>query len=238
MNSKPDPGFPAILLAGGFGTRLRSVVPDLPKPLAPVQGRPFLTYLLDQLVEAGWTRAIICLHYHAEQIVQHLGHRYGPLALDYSVENEPLGTGGALRLALAKADAPRFLVLNADSFCRVALADFAAFHLAHGLPTSLVSITVEDTSRYGALKLAPDGRILTLAEKDGTHRPGPINGGIYLVESALAKSIPEGRPVSLEREIFPLWIEKGFMAWRRSAPFIDIGVPESYAQAQSMFKEP
>ena len=235
---KPDPCFPAILLAGGFGTRLRSVVPDLPKPLAPVQGRPFITYLLDQLVEAGWTRAIVCLHYHAEQVIRLLGQSYGPLSLDYSVETEPLGTGGAVRLALAKADAPRYLVLNADSFCGVTLADFAAFHLAHGCPASLVSINVPDTSRYGALKLAPDGRILALAEKDGAHRPGPINGGIYLVESAPAKSIPEERPVSLEREIFPLWLEEGFMAWQRTAPFIDIGVPESYAQAQSMFNAP
>jgi D-glycero-alpha-D-manno-heptose 1-phosphate guanylyltransferase len=226
--------FPAILLAGGFGTRLRSAVPDLPKPLAPVQGRPFITYLLDQLVDAGWTRAIICLHYHAEKMIETLGPRYRSLELEYSVETDPVGTGGAFRLALTKVDAPRYLVMNADSYCHVALGDFVAFHLAHGCPASLVSINVEDTARYGALKLAADGRIVALAEKNGTHQPGPINGGIYLVENAPAKSIPEGRPVSLEREIFPLWLEKGFMAWRTSAAFIDIGVPESFTQAQSM----
>ena len=226
--------FPAILLAGGFGTRLRSAVPDLPKPLAPVQGRPFITYLLDQLVEAGWSRAIVCLHYHAEKIIETLGPRYRSLELEYSVETDPIGTGGALRLAIGKIDAARYLVMNADSYCHVALGDFAAFHLAHGRPASLVSIEVKDTSRYGALKLAEDGRIVALAEKEGAHAPGSINGGIYLMENAPAKSIPEGRPVSLEREIFPLWLEQGLMAWRTTAPFIDIGVPESFAQAQTM----
>jgi len=235
MNPKQDPGFPAVLLAGGFGTRLRSVVADLPKPLAPVQGRPFITYLLDQLVDAGWTRAILCIHYRAEQIIQTLGDKYGPLHLEYSIETEPLGTAGAVRVATSKTDAPRFLVLNADSFCRIALVDFTAFHLAHGHPASLVSITVEDTSRYGSVKLAPDGRILALTEKAEAQGAGFINGGIYLIENSLGKEIPEGRPVSLEREMFPSWLEKGFMAWRTTAPFIDIGVPESYAFAQTIF---
>ena len=231
----PSPGFPAVLLAGGFGTRLRAAVPDLPKPLAPVKGRPFITYLLDQLVRGGWEQAILCLHHRAEQIVDTLGMRYGPLRLDYSTEDEPLGTGGAIRLALEKVDAARFLVLNADSFCGVALADFAAFHLAHGKPASLVSVQVEDTSRYGALETAADGRILAFREKEGSAGPGQVNGGIYLLETALVETIPPGRAVSLEREMFPQWLERGFMAWPTAAPFIDIGVPESFARAQTMF---
>jgi NDP-sugar pyrophosphorylase family protein len=232
---KPDLPIPALLLAGGFGTRLRSVVPDLPKPLAPVNGRPFITYLLDQLVAAGFTRAILCLHHQAEQMIARLGPRHGPLALEYSVEKEPLGTGGAVRLAWPKVNAPRFLLLNADSFCRVPLGDFLAFHRQHGDPASLVSVQVDDTSRYGRVQIAPDGRITAFSEKDGLHQPGPINGGIYLLENVLAETIPAHRPVSLEREMFPTWIDRGFRAWKTSAPFIDIGVPASYALAQTLF---
>src|ERR1700677_3502472 len=230
---KPTPiDFPALLLAGGLGTRLRSVLPDLPKPLAPVRGRPFITYLFDQLADAGWTRCVLCLGYKAEQIRETCGDHYGPLALEYSVETEPLGTGGAVRLALPHIRAERFLLLNADSYCDAPLADLVRFHKAHGKPASLTSVEVPDTSRYGGLKIAEDGRIVAFAEKNDSSACGPINAGIYLFETDLVGDIPEGRPVSLEREMFPQWIEKGMMAWQTRSAFIDIGTPESYAQVE------
>jgi D-glycero-alpha-D-manno-heptose 1-phosphate guanylyltransferase len=204
MNTKPDIDFPAVLLAGGFGTRLRGILPDLPKPLAPVRGRPFLAYLLDQLADAGWTRAILCLQ-----------------------------TGGAVRLALSRVNAPRFLLLNADSFCAAPLAEFAAFHRMHGRPASIVSVRVPDSSRYGRLELAGDGRVRAFTEKNASSGAGPINAGIYILESGLAESIPSGRPVSLESEMFPSWLPQGLMAWETSAAFIDIGTPESYARVES-----
>jgi NDP-sugar pyrophosphorylase family protein len=233
MSAKPEIDFPAVLLAGGFGTRLRGVLPDLPKPLAPVRGRPFLAYLFDQLAEAGWTRAILCLHYKSEQIIQALGDHHGSLKLEYSVEPEPLGTGGAARLALARVNAPRFLLLNADSFCAAPLAEFAAFHRAHGRPASIVSVRVPDSARYGRLELAHDGLVSAFTEKRASHGAGSINAGIYMLESALAESIPTGRPVSLESEMFPSWLPQGLMAWETTATFIDIGTPESYAQVES-----
>lgn len=237
MKTAPLLDCPAVLLAGGFGTRLRSVVSDVPKPLAPVNGRPFLTYLLDQLVAAGWTRAILCLHYKAEQIKAALGTKYGPLHLEYTIEPEPLGTGGALSLALPLVQAPRFLVMNADSFCGAPLAPFAAFHIEHGKPASLVSVTVPDTSRYGRLEIAPDRHVLAFSEKSASSGRGPINGGIYLIESELAAGIPVGRTVSLEREMFPQWIAGGLMAWETESTFIDIGTPESYALVASYLQE-
>jgi NDP-sugar pyrophosphorylase family protein len=233
MKTNPAIDFPAMLLAGGFGTRLRSAVPDLPKPLAPVRGRPFLSYLLDQLEDAGWTRAILCLHYKSEQIRQALGDRHGSMTLEYSVEREPLGTGGAVRLALPMVCAPRFLLLNADSFCAAPLADFAAFHRAHGKPASIVSVRVADASRYGGLKLAADGSVSAFMEKNASSGAGPINAGIYIFESIRAEGIPAGRAVSLEKEMFPAWLSGGLMAWETTAPFIDIGTPESYAQVES-----
>jgi D-glycero-alpha-D-manno-heptose 1-phosphate guanylyltransferase len=224
--------FPALLLAGGLGTRLRSVLPDLPKPLAPVRGRPFLAYLLDQIAEAGWTRCLLCLGYKADRFIETFGDHHGPLALEYSVETEPLGTGGAVGLALPQIQAARFLLLNADSYCDAPLADFSRFHLAHGRPASLVSVEVPDTSRYGRLELAPDDRVLAFAEKKDSSSAGPINAGIYLLETKLVESVPPARAVSLERDLFPTWIDQGVMAWKTNSAFIDIGTPESYAQVE------
>jgi D-glycero-alpha-D-manno-heptose 1-phosphate guanylyltransferase len=229
----PAIDFPALLLAGGLGTRLRSALPDLPKPLAPVRGRPFLAYLLDHLANAGWTRCVLCLGYKADKIIEVFGDRYGSMALEYSVENEPLGTGGALRLALPKIQSSRFLLLNADSYCDAPLVDFVRFHAGHGKPASLVAVDVPDTSRYGRLELAPDGRILVFAEKKESASSGPINAGIYLFATNLVESIPEGRVVSLEREMFPQWMQQGLMAWRTDSAFIDIGTPESYSQVEN-----
>ena len=149
------------------------------------------------------------------------------------METEPLGTGGAVRLALSLVKAPRFLLLNADSFCAAPLADFAAFHRAHGKPASIVSVHVPDASRYGGLELASDGRVSSFKEKSVSSGAGPINAGIYIFESSLAESIPNGRAVSLEKEMFPAWLPLGLMAWKTAAPFIDIGTPESYAQVES-----
>jgi D-glycero-alpha-D-manno-heptose 1-phosphate guanylyltransferase len=225
-NSPMD--FPALLLAGGFGTRLRSVVPDLPKPLAPVHGRPFVAYLLDQLANAGWTRCVLCLGYQADKFVELLGDRHGPMTLEYSVETEPLGTGGAVRLALPQIQASRFLLLNGDSYCDASLADFALFHRVHGKPASLVAVNVPDTSRYGGLELAADSRVLAFAEKADAVLCGPINAGIYLLETSLVENIPEARAISLERDLFPRWLQQGVMAWKTDAAFIDIGTPDSY----------
>jgi D-glycero-alpha-D-manno-heptose 1-phosphate guanylyltransferase len=232
MKAKPEIDFPAVLLAGGFGTRLRGVLPDLPKPLAPVRGRPFLAYLLDQVEAAGWTRAILCLHYKSEQIIQAMGDRHGALQIEYSVEPEPLGTGGAVRLALAKVNAPRFLLQNADSFCAAPLAEFAAFHLAHGRPASILSVRVPNAARYGRLEMNPDGRVRAFTEKGASGGAGSINAGVYILESELAKTIPVGRPVSLESEMFPAWLPQGLTAWETSSAFIDIGTPESYLQVE------
>jgi D-glycero-alpha-D-manno-heptose 1-phosphate guanylyltransferase len=233
MSAKPDIDFPALLLAGGFGTRLRGVLPDLPKPLAPVRGRPFLAYLLDRLADAGWKRAIIGVHYKAEKIIEALGHEHGPLKLEYSVETEPLGTGGAVRLALEKTDASRLLVMNADSFCAAPLNEFAAFHRTHGQSGSIVSVQVPDTSRYGRLELSLDDHVLAFTEKNAITGAGSINAGIYILDRSLIESIPTGRPVSLETKMFPAWLSQGLMAWKTSAPFIDIGTPESYARVES-----
>jgi NDP-sugar pyrophosphorylase family protein len=225
----------AVILAGGLGTRLRSVVADRPKILAEVLGRPFICYLLDQLTVAGIRRIVLCTGYLAETVSSLLGNRYGAAELLYSVETSPLGTGGALRLALPLLDSDPVLVLNGDSYCGVDLRQFAATHRHQGARASLVLATVADIGRYGAVTVAPNGTITSFAEKGEQTGAGLINAGIYLLEQRIIATMAEAEPVSLERDIFPGLIGNGLFGFRQSSRFIDIGIPEDYRAAAAFF---
>lgn len=223
----------AILLAGGLGTRLRSVVPDLPKPMAPVAGRPFLDLILDELDRAGFTAAILAVGYRHEAIRAHYGERYKHLALRYSVEPEPLGTGGAIRLAWpADAAAPLF-VLNGDTFLALDYRAMLAAHVRAGAALTMAVCEVADVARYGALELA-DGRVHGFREK-GPGGPGWINGGVYLMAPALRARMPAGA-FSFEQDLLvPQVRALRPLAFPAAGLFIDIGIPEDYARAQTLF---
>jgi len=228
-------GVSALILAGGLGTRLRPVVSDKPKALAPVAGRPFLAHLLDQLALAGLRAAVLCTGHMAEQVESALGQRHGPLRLLYSRETSPLGTGGALRLALPLIASDPVLALNGNSYCDVDLPAFWRWHGESRAQASLCLCRVDDVSRYGQVHAAPDGRVIRFAEKGAASGPGWINAGVYLFSRQRLQAIPPGRPVSLERDVLPLWVEQGLHAYPCPGRFIDIGAPESYAQAQTFF---
>lgn len=223
-------GVTALILAGGLGTRLRSVVGDRSKVVAEVLGRPFLSYLLDQLEEAGVRRALLCTG-HLEESVRRLGESHRGLSLAFSSEESPLGTGGALRKALAAADGDAFLALNGDSFCGVDLGAFWASWSARESPGSLVLVRSPDPSRFGRVETDAGGRVTAFREKDDSGGPGWINAGVYGLGRSLLESIPPGRPVSLEREVLPAWIGRGLRGWRVDAPFVDIGTPDGLALA-------
>jgi NDP-sugar pyrophosphorylase family protein len=224
------------ILAGGLGTRLRSMVADRPKVLAPVHGRPYLTYLLDQLADAGLREVVLLTGYRSDQVQLTFGEAYGDLHLIYSPEPSPLGTAGALRWALPKLSSPSLLVLNGDSYCDVSLMAFWSFHNQHSADLSLVLTQVADTSRFGKVHLAADERVLRYEEKQTAGGAGWINAGIYLVNRSLIEGIPSGRPVSLEREMFPLWASnKKCRGFRGATRFLDIGTPESYLRAEAFF---
>lgn len=238
--SAPDAtaSIPAVVLAGGLGTRLRSVVADRPKVLADVGGRPFLTYLLDFLARHGFRRAVICTGYMAGAVRAALGETYRGVALDYSEETVPLGTGGALRLALPLVDSPRVFVMNGDSYCD---ADARAFVRSCAAETDspagdLVVVRQNDTGRFGRVLFDDRGRVTAFEEKGRSAGPGWINAGLYLLSRPLLESIPAGRAVSLEREVFPAWAGRGLVAWPTDGAFIDIGDPASYAAAEAFFK--
>lgn len=224
----------AVILAGGSGTRLRSVISDRPKVLAEVKGRPFLRYLLDWLAAASVRSAVFCTGYMADHVREALGAKYGPMSLLYSDESTPLGTAGALRLALPMLDSDPVLVVNGDSFCGLDLKDFLKWHDRQRAIATLVSVWMADAGRYGQVNIKGDGCVLGFSEK-GSCSKGWINAGIYLLSRSLLQDIPEGTAVSLEREMFPMWVGRGLYGYRTNQPFLDIGTPESYAEAKRFF---
>jgi len=228
-------GVTAAILAGGLGTRLRPALADCPKVLAPVGGRPFLFRLLDVLAQAGIERTILLTGHLADQVEEAAGELYGNMALAYSRELEPLGTGGALRLAVPLLDTPTILLVNGDSYCRVNLRSFADFHRRRRASLSMVLARVPDASAFGRAELDFHGVIRGFAEKQ-TAGPGWVNAGLCFLQRDLVREIPAERAVSLEREMIPDWIErKRVVGYRSPAPLIDIGTPASYARAQRAF---
>jgi NDP-sugar pyrophosphorylase family protein len=227
---------PALLLVGGMGTRLRSVVSSKPKPLAPVGDIPFLELLVLQLRSQGIRRLVMCTGYQAEQVREEFGdgHRWG-VGIEYSNEPHPLGTAGAIKFAEQfLAGASDFLVMNGDSFLQFDFREFNRFHREHGGLASIAVRSVPDTSRYGTVHLDRGNRVIGFSEKMGIRESGLINGGVYLFERAILEHIREG-PASLEKDVLPGILENGVFALQQSGMFIDIGTPEDYARAQALF---
>ena len=225
----------SMILVGGRGTRLRTTVSDRPKVLAPVNDRPFLTYILDQLVSAGFQEVILCTGYMGDMVKETFGYSYGNLTITYSQEKEPLGTGGALRLALPMIKTEYILAMNGDSFVDASLAEYLNWHVSMKAKASLLMVKVNDTRRYGQVEVNRDGGIVGFEEKGVTTGPGWINAGVYTFARSLLELIPEGRYSSLEREFLPALIGTDLIGYPCDAKFIDIGTPESYSMAETFF---
>ena len=228
-------GIAIAILAGGLGTRLRSAVPDRPKVLAEVNGRPFLAYLLDKLAAGGAKEVTLLVGYAAAQVRAAFGGAHGRLRLAYSEEPEPLGTAGAIRFALPHLAGHTVLLLNGDSYCDLDLAGFRHFHEANPGHICMALAHVPDAGRFGRVQLA-DNRVTGFEEKRADHGPGWINAGVYLIPRTRLEEIPDGRAVSLEREVMPDWVAGGLVCgFAGGGRFIDIGTPESYAEAEAFF---
>jgi len=227
----------AVILAGGLGTRLRSVVSGRPKVLAEVSGRPFLSYLLDQLVRFGLREAVLCTGYLGDQVEAVFQEKYHSLRLSYSKEIVPLGTGGALRLAFPMFKTDSVLVMNGDSFCGADLGAFWLWHLLQKANGTLLLAEATDMSRYGRVVVDGKGRVVRFIEKDGQGESGWINAGIYLIRREFLLAVPEGVAVSLEREVFPSWVGRGLFAYMGQGRFIDIGIPEAYGEAGKVLRQ-
>ena len=233
----------ALVLSGGLGTRLRDAVPDWPKPMAPAAGKPFLEYLVEWLRDQGFDDLVLCVGHRADQVRAHFGdgRRWG-VHIAYAVETSPLGTAGALKNARDYVTGTT-LVLNGDSYLEVDLRAMVTAHRARRAADgravgTLAAVSVEDTTAGGALEMDGAGRIGGFREK-GEAGPGWINGGIYVLEPEVWESIPEGRPVSIERETFPHLLAQGYhlYAYPVGGFFVDIGTPQAYRRFQQYVEE-
>lgn len=226
----------AVILAGGFGTRLSHVVSDVPKPMAPVYGKPFLTYLIDRLIEAGIGRIILATGYKHECIESYFGASYRGAEIVYSQETTPLFTGGAIYQAAEKIQADDFIVLNGDTLFDIDFRELYNFHALRHANLSIALRQVADTSRYGSVTCSND-HIVAFSEKTESVGAGDINGGIYAINRNWLLSLDLPTKFSFEKELMqPLAGDPSFYGLSFNNYFIDIGVPEDYYRAQEEFK--
>ncbi|WP_208420121.1 nucleotidyltransferase family protein [Paraflavitalea devenefica] len=226
-----------IILAGGLGTRLRSAVPDLPKCMAPVAGRPFLSYVIDYFHQQGIERFIFSLGYMHEAIETFLHTQYPDLNVACTIEEEPLGTGGAIKLACSKALQRDVLVLNGDTIFTIQLEQLSAFHYSHAADCTLSLKPMQQFDRYGVVELATDQHISSFREKQ-YYDAGYINGGVYALQ--VPSFLQEGLPAkfSFEKDYLEkLYAQRKIYGVVQDEYFIDIGIPADYEKANREFKE-
>lgn len=222
----------AVVLAGGFGTRLREVLPDLPKPMAPIAGTPFLEILLRMLSNKGFNHVVLSLGYKSEIIIAYFGHRFADLEISYAVEHAPLGTGGAVRLSMSKCKSDHAFIFNGDTYLDLEVTQVEEVWQSKRSPI-IVACDVPDSVRYGRL-LIDDGRVIGFAEK-GFGGQGFINAGCYVLGINALDSWPLHTPFSLETDYFASAVTNNYVSsFASRGKFIDIGVPDDYLRAQSL----
>jgi D-glycero-alpha-D-manno-heptose 1-phosphate guanylyltransferase len=223
----------ALILAGGLGTRLREIAKNIPKVMVNIKGKPFLKYLILQLKNYNLNDIILCTGYLKEKIKNYFGNgNHLEVSIIYSDETEPLGTGGAIKFAKDLILEDNFLVMNGDSFFDIDLRKLINYHYEREALTTMALVEVKDTKRFGIVKIGNNGEIESFFEKRKKQGLNLINGGIYLLNRKIFDYIPKSKEVSLEEEIFPKLIGKGFYGVSFDNYFIDIGVPEDYRKLQ------
>ncbi len=229
----------AVILAGGAGTRLRSAVPNLPKPLAPVRGRPFIEYQLDYWIEQGVDRFVISVGYKRELIMEQLGEVYRSTPLSYAIEDEPLGTGGGLLLAAQGLSEP-FLVLNGDTYFEVKLSKLVEFHTKNSSDWTFSLFKTREIRRYLGIRVKPDGNIDSLKPAE-ENQVCLANGGVYLVNPLVLRNkfFPLEGKLSLEDSLLPTLANDGHRLFGIEflGTFIDIGIPEDYFRAAKVLPQ-
>ena len=222
-----------MILVGGQGTRLRPLTDRTRKDMLPLVDRPLLAYTFEHLARHGVEWARLACGYLPDQLRAHFGGRYGAVSLDYSVEDQPLGSGGGIAFAARELEGS-FFALNGDSLREADLGELVAFHRSTGAKATILLTPVADPSRYGLVRTAADGRVESFLEKP---RPEEIdtdliNAGLYVLEPEVLDLVPPGRPVSIEREVFPQLAADGAV-YGIALPgyWLDVGTPESYLQA-------
>jgi len=222
----------AVVLAGGLGTRLRGVVKDVPKPMADINGKPFLCYLFDYLISQGINRVILSVGYKWDVIKTYFSSKYEVLELEYAIEHKPLGTGGGLKNAISYSQLEDVFVLNGDTLFCINLSLFYKLHTEKNSKFSIALKKVEDASRYGTVEIDESNTITGFLEK-GNAKSGLINGGIYLVNKRFFLENSAQGYFSLEKDFLEVNYKKlRFYGFVFDGYFIDIGLPEDYERAK------
>jgi NDP-sugar pyrophosphorylase family protein len=227
-----------LVLAGGLGTRIRAVLGEVPKLLAPIDGRPYLAYLLDWLARFGARRVVLGLGHQAAPVLEYLKRTPSrSMAIVPVVEPKPLGTAGALRFARRELATDPVMVMNGDSLADADLCMLVSQHSRARARGTMLCAQVDDASRYGRVLIDRDGRIAGFVEKDPAfHGPAVVNAGIYLLSTSLLDEIASGAAASLERDVFSRLPAGTLATLAGKFDFIDIGTPESLARAPQMLK--
>jgi D-glycero-alpha-D-manno-heptose 1-phosphate guanylyltransferase len=233
-NPMPD----AIILAGGLGTRLQQTVPDLPKSMAPVGGKPFLEYLIKYLENNFVQHAVLSLGYKADDIIRPFGSVSGKVKLTFSVEDQPLGTGGAVMKAFSPTGTEHVIILNGDTLFDVDLPEMFQQHIISKAAVTIALHEAQDAGRYGAVVTNTDGRIVLFQEKQPGRGLGQINGGIYIVRREFLEQLNLPEKFSIEKEVFQAYCDElPFYGYYSSGYFIDIGIPADYNRANDELPE-
>jgi len=224
----------AIILAGGFGTRIQSVISDVPKPMAPVCGKPFLYYILQSLVQQKIEKIILAVGYKNEVIINYFGHKFQSADLIYSIEGEPLGTGGGIRKALDMTAGKQVLIINGDTYFDLSFKELNQFHSNGNFDLTMCLKPMIHFDRYGTVTV-DQNRVIGLKEKQPCDL-GLINGGVYLINREIIEKFPEGSKFSFEKDFLEKEVSKLiFGAFISDKYFIDIGIPDDYEKAQRDF---
>jgi NDP-sugar pyrophosphorylase family protein len=223
-----------VILAGGLGTRLQGVVPDRPKSMALVGGRPFLELLILALKRQGVCRFVLATGHRGDQIEAHFSRRdWAGTDVTCSREPEPLGTGGALQLALRHVKASQILAINGDSYCRLDVPALLRRHVEREAEITLQLARVDDRSRFGTVLIDAGGNVTGFGEKS-QKGPGWASAGVYLFERAVLDALSPQGPLSIETDLIPRYVGRGLQAVQISGPFIDIGTPDAYRTASTV----
>ena len=221
----------AIILAGGYGTRLRQVISGIPKPMAPINGKPLLEYILGHLQKQGIRKVILSTGYKHEIIEQYFENQFNDIKIVYSVESEPLGTGGAIKKALDYVTSDHIFILNGDTFFQVNFNELYQTHLQINSDLTIVLKNMENPDRFGIIETL-NNKVISFKEK--TYKSeGTVNGGVYVIKSRLLQKIEIPEKFSFEKDFMENYFSTfNFNTFKSDAYFIDIGIPEDYLLAQ------
>ena len=224
----------AVILCGGLGTRLQSVLKDKPKPMAEINDRPFLELLIAYVANFGFRRFILCAGHKGDFIKEYFQGKKSDNTYILSQETAPLGTAGAIKNAEPVITSETFLAMNGDSFCDVDLKSLVEFHFTKKALASVALAPMDDAKDYGGVALGEGDAIVRFDEKADVPATGWVNAGIYIFNKKVLESIPAGKKVSLEEEVFPSLVGRGLFGFATSGQLLDIGTPERLELARKL----